>query len=185
MDTLEYFAIGSMMNPISLRMREISPIRSRPGVLKGYELIFVMANGYAAARKCDTSKEEEIHGVLHTISKQTMEQLDRIESTYVKAVEVSIKLYEEDRLSHQVNESPKETNIREQNTKRIVRGNVYILNEEIVSLNTEKFAINPPSERYIDILKEGARHFGIKVYKYGIILYTMYSSYFLMCCYHY
>ena len=73
MDLVEYFAIGSMMNPISLSMRGLHPVESHPGVLKGYELIFVMAHGMAAARKCNeekTEKGKEIHGVLHRITKK-------------------------------------------------------------------------------------------------------------------
>ena len=167
MDTVEYFAIGSMMNPVSLKIREIYPIKSRPGLLEGYELIFVMANGYAAARKCNTNDQitvtKEIHGVLHTITKESMEKLDKIESTYVKAEEAQIKLYEEEKLYNKVNNLLTEANTNFSYNENCVIGKVYILNKDIVSLNPKKFDINPPSERYIDIIKEGARYFGIKV----------------------
>ena len=44
-----------------------------------------------------------------------------------------------------------------------VEGFVYILNDRLVSEDPEKFAENPPSERYIDILKGAALHYGLHV----------------------
>ena len=42
---------------------------------------------------------------------------------------------------------------------------VYVLNNQIVESDPEKFAEHPPGERYIDILKDGAQHFGLDVIK--------------------
>ena len=104
MSFVEYFAIGSMMNPVSLRMRDVNPIKSRPGILKGYELIFVTVNGWAAARQCKSNIRQasaEIHGVLHTITRDSMNELDKLESSYVKGKHVSIELYQYDDLDEE------------------------------------------------------------------------------------
>ena len=90
MEWVEYFAIGSMINPVSVGMRGLNPTRSRPGILKNYELIFVKTNGMAAARMSDSS---EIHGVLHRVTRAELNTLDKIESNYVIGKKVSILLY--------------------------------------------------------------------------------------------
>ena len=184
MDLVEYFAIGSMMNPISLSMRGLHPIESRPGVLKGYELIFVMAHGMAAARRCNEEKAEirkEIHGVLHRITKKEMETLDKSESTYVIGNKVSIELYDHDETdtgsSCAKNKSSLKgsggcTGLKKDNTRRALEAIVYVLNEQIVEKDPDRFAIYPPTQRYIDILKGGAFHYGLHV---GILWSTLYS----------
>ena len=175
MDLVEYFAIGSMMNPISLSMRGLHPIESRPGVLKGYELIFVMAHGMAAARKCNeekTEKRNEIHGVLHRIAKKEMETLDKSESTYVIGNKVRIELYDDDEIDTGSSYPKKEsssmdsggcTGLKKTNTRRALEAVVYVLNEQIVNKDPDRFAIYPPTQRYIDILKGGALHYGLHV----------------------
>ena len=40
---------------------------------------------------------------------------------------------------------------------------VYVLNNEIVKTDPERFSENPPGERYIDILKGGAEYYGLDV----------------------
>jgi hypothetical protein len=35
-----YFAIGSMMNPVSLTNRELFPIESKPGEILDYKIVF-------------------------------------------------------------------------------------------------------------------------------------------------
>ena len=96
MDFVEYFAIGSMMNPISLKMRGLNPLKSRPGILRDYELIFVMAHGMAAARKVDSvqnDSKKSIHGVLHQVTRAEMDILSKSESTYVIEEKVIIETY--------------------------------------------------------------------------------------------
>ena len=175
MDLVEYFAIGSMMNPISLSMRGLHPVESRPGVLKGYELIFVMAHGMAAARKCNEERTEvrkEIHGVLHRITKSEMETLDKSESTYVIGNKVSIELYDDDETDNGSSCPKNKSNLKDfgglaglkkDNTRRALEAVVYVLNEEIVEKDPDRFAIYPPTQRYIDILKGGAFHYGLHV----------------------
>ena len=168
MDTIEYFAIGSMMNPVSLKLRGITPLKSRPGLLKGYKLIFVMANGFAAAKECNTydPSTDTIHGVLHRLPKLQMETLDKIESLYAIGKDVTIQLYQENGLNDESSHKYANDYKDEEFASNLVRGKVYILNEDIVSKNPNQFTTNPPSERYIDILKEGAKHFGIEVGMY-------------------
>lgn len=47
--TFWYFAIGSMMNPISLANRNIVPVESKPGELLDYKLYFFGNFGMAEA----------------------------------------------------------------------------------------------------------------------------------------
>jgi len=45
---VNYFAIGSMINPVSINLRDIYPIKSLPAELYGYELVFVGLGGMAS-----------------------------------------------------------------------------------------------------------------------------------------
>ena len=169
MDWVEYFAIGSMMNPVSLNMRGLNPIKSRPGILKNYELIFVMAHGMAAARLCDSSN---IHGVLHRVSKAELDVLNKSESTYVIGKKVNIGLYRNEDLQNWPEDVKEKERLNqagfasvEQSMIKNVDAIVYVLNDQIVLKDPERFAVNPPSERYIDILKGGALHYGLNVIK--------------------
>ena len=167
MDWVEYFAIGSMMNPVSLNMRGLNPVKSRPGILKNYELIFVMAHGMAAARLCDSSN---IHGVLHRVAKTELDVLNKSESTYVIGKKVIIDLYrseEQENLSEDEKDNEKSNEARfasvGQSMIKNVEAIVYVLNDQIVSTDPKRFALHAPNERYIDILKGGAIHYGINV----------------------
>lgn len=165
MDLVEYFAIGSMMNPISLNMRGLNPIKSRPGILKNYELIFVMAHGMAAAKFCNSSS---IHGVLHRVSRAELDVLNKSESTYVIGKKVVINLYkneEQENLREDVKETPKQAGFTRSGESMItnIEAIVYVLNDQIVSQDPERFALHPPTERYIEILKGGALHYGLEV----------------------
>ena len=166
MDFVEYFAIGSMMNPISLKMRGLKPLKSRPGILKDYELIFVMAHGMAAARKVDSvqnDNKKSIHGVLHQVTRAEMDILSKSESTYVKEENVIIQTYrsEKDRTEKHVSKDiEKFSNL---NGCEKVEAVVYVLNNDIVATDPERFSENLPSERYIDVLKNGAQYHGLDV----------------------
>ena len=76
----EYFAIGSMMNPISLSARGIKPIQSRPAILLDYELRFFSVMGYAVAKP--SKGKRNFHGVIHTVSDADMKTLHEIEHIY-------------------------------------------------------------------------------------------------------
>ena len=80
-DMVEYLAIGSMMNKVSLNIRGVFSTESRPACLPDYELGFAMADGFAAARRASGKK---LHGVLHRISRKEVAELDIIKFWYVK-----------------------------------------------------------------------------------------------------
>ena len=166
MEFVEYFAIGSMMNPISLRMRGLNPVKSRPGILKDYELIFVMTNGMAAARKFDETKHNDrkcIHGVLHRVSRPEMDILSKSESTYVIEKNVTIETYKRKYEQIETDDKKNEEKSSYKDDEEKVSAVVYVLNNEIVKTDPERFSENPPGERYIDILKGGAEYYGLDV----------------------
>jgi len=138
-ETVEYLAIGSMMNKTSLNMRGIFPSESRAAGLKDYELFFGMANGFAAARHVPGS---EMHGVLHRISREELDMLDRIEVWYIRDL---------------VDVVPYNGDIK----LPAVKAFVYVFDPKSVENNPEQFAENPPKERYLEILLEGAKYFGL------------------------
>lgn len=86
-DQLWYFAYGSMVNPTSLRRREILPVCSSPAVLQGYELIFNL-NGMANLAVKDTYT----HGVVHCISTSEFDTLKMIELSY-DVIDVTVECY--------------------------------------------------------------------------------------------
>jgi len=140
-DVIEYFAIGSMMNKTSLTMRDLKPTKSRPACLKDFELIFGMNYGMAAARR---SPGQEIHGVLHRITAEELVKLDKIETWYVRE-KVKVVTYE--------GEMSKDT--------EDAQAYVYVFNPELVAKDPDLFKEHPPKERYMEILKEGAKEYGV------------------------
>lgn len=139
-ETVEYFAIGSMMNPMSLNMRGIHPLESRAACLKDYELFFGMDSGFAAARQDPGS---EMHGVVHRLTRQELDMLDKIEFWYIKELVEVVPYTGEENLAP-------------------VEAFVYIFDPKMVEKYPEKFAKSPPSARYMEILQEGAKHFGLE-----------------------
>ena len=135
---VEYFAIGSMMNKTSLAMRDLRPAKSRPAFLKDFELIFGTKGGMAAARP---GLGYEMHGVVHRVTKEELLKLDKIEFLYVRE-RVEVFVYDGDRL----------------NVKESVPAFVYVFRPDMVAKDPKEY---PPTERYMDILKEGAKHFGV------------------------
>ena len=85
-----YFAIGSMMNKVSLNNREIFPIESKPAEIQDYELIFFGGSGMACA---EPAPGKSFHGVLHKCSTKEMEVLDKIEGMYGR-IPSKAKLYD-------------------------------------------------------------------------------------------
>lgn len=137
-DHVEYFAVGSMMNKTSLTMRDLRPSKSRPAFLKDFELIFGMKGGMAAARHGPGC---EMHGVVHRITNEELVKLDKIEFLYVRE-KVEVFVYDGDRL----------------NVEESVLAFVYVFRPDMVTKDPNEY---PPTERYMDILKEGAKHFGV------------------------
>lgn len=128
-----YFAIGSMMNPTSLRGRRLVPLESFPAELLDFELIFFGSGGMAAAQD---SPGKSLHGVLHRMSEKHMAVLDNLERGYHR-----------------------QTAQARDYSGRLQDCTVYVKNEELQA--TVSAGNVPPSERYLDILCEGAAHFGV------------------------
>ena len=74
-----YFSIGSMMNPISLFLRDIVPLMSFPAKCPDYKVTFREPSGMADTEACPNA---EFHGVVHLLSNERMRHLDEIELTY-------------------------------------------------------------------------------------------------------
>eukprot|EP00742_Colponemidia_sp_Colp-10_P002928 GILJ01003125.1.p1 GENE.GILJ01003125.1~~GILJ01003125.1.p1 ORF type:complete len:297 (+),score=29.16 GILJ01003125.1:227-1117(+) len=84
-----YFAYGSNMSRLSLEMKGVKQLhRSVPAILKGFRLTFNLAPrnavvdpSYANIESHDSS---HVHGVLHAMSAESLNALDRIEAGYEK-----------------------------------------------------------------------------------------------------
>ena len=176
-NTFWYFAIGSMMSPKSMENRNIVPLTSAPAELFDYELKFFGGMGFGeAVNKPGAS----FHGVLvsyrtyilhcylcifsmvyapdifshylrdflhsllvhsfmstrtivqHLVDTETMERLDKIEISY-KRVHGQARMYD----------------------GTTVTATVY------TKAGTFGQENNPPHERYLDIMIEGAKHFNV------------------------
>ena len=142
-EVIEYFAIGSMMNRTSLTMRDLNPSKSRPAYLKDFQLIFGMKYGMAAARK---ESGHTIHGVLHRITKDELVKLDKIETWYIRE-KVPVTEYHDGDMK----------NVDKEGTLAYV----YVFKPDLLAKDPELFAEHPPKQRYLDILKEGAKDYGV------------------------
>lgn len=134
MKTEYYFAIASMMNPVSLKLRNLNPIESRPAILLDFELIYYSTRGFAAAIY---SPGKSFHGVLHKVTLEDMAVLDQMEAVYER-LQGTTRLYDGSELKCTVyaNPDPKFHGL-------------------------QKLEYHPPTERYVDIMCEGALHFGV------------------------
>lgn len=74
-----YFAIGSMINPISLHLRDLIPLFSYPAKCLDYNLVFRGFGGMADIEACPAA---EFHGVVHLLTHEDMARLDALEFTY-------------------------------------------------------------------------------------------------------
>lgn len=121
-----------MMNNVSLSARKLYPKQSIPGELQDFELIFYGSQGMAAAKP---ASGKSFHGVLHKMTDEDMKALDKIEAT-VSRTEAKAKLYDGTIVDCTCYSNP---------PKEDPSG----------AGNTED---KPPTERYIDIMVEGARN---------------------------
>lgn len=64
-----YLAIGSMINPVSLSLRNLKPIRSYPAYAPGWKLIF---KGFAGMASIEQDGVSCMHGVAHLMTKEDM-----------------------------------------------------------------------------------------------------------------
>lgn len=130
-----YFAIGAMMNPVSIKARGVTPIESKPGQLLDYEIYFFGKEGFAEAVE---EAGKSFHGVLHRLDKKMMDTLDAIEHSYVRKLG-QVRLYDTDEL---------------------VEVNVY--SRPNSTKERDSSVDNPPQQRYIEIMVEGCEYYGVK-----------------------
>lgn len=139
---LWYFAIGSMMHPESMFHRNVIPMKSQAAELYDYKMNFFGKFGVAEAVP---TEGESMHGVAHWIDEKTMHALDKIEMGYVRKAGRA-RLYD---------------------SGEVVDVTVYCRPTDEASLAKAKaspFMAEdcPPTERYLDILVLGAKHFGLE-----------------------
>ena len=103
-----------------------------PAELLDYELYFFGGSGMGEAIP---KKGASFHGVLHKMPKADQEKLDKIEATYVRQSGMA-RLYD--------------------GTEQEVT--VYTRPNATRGPDIDK----PPTERYLDIMMQGAKHFGVK-----------------------
>ena len=140
-DTIWYLAIGSMINPVSLSLRKIVPLRSYPAYCPGWKVSFKGKSGMATLEK---DENITMHGVLHLLTLEHMNILDNIELGYDR-IHVSCYAY---------------TNSNDSENTHII-GTAYTMKQEII----EQSKIEPdglPSERYLDIITRGCVHYNVK-----------------------
>jgi AIG2-like family len=133
-----YFAIGSMMLPMSYELRNFHPKESTAAELLDYRFGFFGPEGFAEAIP---SVGDSLHGVLHRCTKQQMEALDKIEVGYI-------------RRTGQARPYGKNLNGEKGGpVNATVYGRPHGTNKDEEN--------RPPQERYLEILIAGAQHFGI------------------------
>ena len=120
--TCWYFAIASMMNKISITNRGCFPLDSKPAEIQDYELIWFGPMGMACAQP---AAGKSFHGVLHKLTEEHMQKLDKVESSY-KRIPSKAKLYD----------------------GTIIDCTVYGDPEGKIDHSNDK----PPTERYLDIM---------------------------------
>jgi len=131
-ENLDYFAIGSMMHPVSIANRGIHPISSEPAELLDHRIGFFTSQGFAEAVP---EKGSSFHGVIHHLTYADMAKLDKIEQLYDRRT-ATARLYD--------------------GTTRLV--SVYIQSD----LEKEKGReTGVPRERYVEIMAEGCKHYGV------------------------
>ncbi|UJR30655.1 hypothetical protein I4U23_018179 [Adineta vaga] len=127
-----YLAIGSMINPISLHLRDITPLISYPAVCPNHRLVFRDRSGMA---DIDFSPGDEFDGVVHLVPIEQMDCLDQVEHMYTKII---VPIIDYQQRSHLVY--------------------VYKMNPN----GHEERPVGIPSERYLDIIVKGCEYFGVR-----------------------
>ena len=90
-----YLAIGSMINPISLYLRDLTPIISYPVVCPDYQLAFKGPNGMGDIEPC---ADGAFHGVVHLLPDEQMTLLDKLESLYQRIVVTAVDYQDKSRM---------------------------------------------------------------------------------------
>ena len=126
-----YLAIGSMINPISLHLRDLTPLISYPAKCPNHRLVFRDPSGMADIQLCDG---EEFHGVVHLLSIEQMIRLDQVEHMYKR---ITVKIIDYQQRSHIV----------------------YVYKMSLIDQQERPIGI--PSERYLDIIVKGCEYFDV------------------------
>jgi hypothetical protein len=164
-----YFAIGSMTNPISLSLREIKPAKSFPAQLVGWDISFDSPAGMADIRPNENGGNSlsRWHGVCHLLSVEHMAKLDVIESAY-KRRDVCVRSYDDYEAitcmgsnSHNPNNacssSSNKSNVECVDGLPLRAIYVKATAYQMTNSTTKLF----PEERYIKLITDGCRHFGV------------------------
>lgn len=127
-----YFAIGSMINPISVYLRNLTPLISYPARCPGYRLVFRDRCGMADIEECP---DGEFDGVVHLLPIDQMIRLDEVEHMYQR---ITVNVIDYHQRSHCVC--------------------VYKMN----SVDDEERPETLPTERYLDIIIKGCEYFSVR-----------------------
>lgn len=126
-----YFAIGSMTNPISLYLRDLTPLLSYPAKCLNHRLVFRAPCGMADIQYCEG---EEFHGVVHLLPFDRMTHLDHVEHMYTRE---TVRVVDYQQRSHMV----------------------YAY--KMGFIDGQERPVGLPSERYLDIIVKGCEYFGV------------------------
>ena len=127
---LYYFAIASMMNNVSLNARGLFSLESKPAELQDHDIIFYGPLGMAGAVP---APGKSFHGVLHKLTADDMAKLDKIEMSVARRPGKA-RLYD----------------------GALVDCSVYCDDPEKKKATQQAGKDQPPEERYVDIMVEGA-----------------------------
>ena len=119
------------MHPVAITNRGIHPLSSEPAELLDFRIGFFTSQGFAEAIP---EKGSSFHGVIHHLTREDMEKLDKIEVLYERRT-ATARLYD--------------------GTTRQVT--VYIQSD----FNEKSSEDGLPKERYIEIMVAGCRHYGV------------------------
>ena len=78
-DYVNYFAIGSMCNKVSLSLRNLHPLESHPAEILDHEIYFF---GKLAFAEAIYKPNASFHGVLHKMLASDKSKLDQMELGY-------------------------------------------------------------------------------------------------------
>jgi hypothetical protein len=127
-----YFAIGSMINPVSIYLRHLTPLMSYPARCLDHRLVFRTHSGMADIEQC---LNDDFHGVVHLLPIEQMFRLDQVEHMYQR-LPVTIVDYEQ--RCHVVH--------------------VY----QMTSIGNDRQYYCLPTERYLDIIVKGCEYFHVQ-----------------------
>jgi hypothetical protein len=127
-----YLAIGSMINPISLYLRDLTPLISYPAKCPNYRLVFRDRSAMADIEPC---QGEEFDGVVHLLPIEQMIRLDQVEHMYRRII---INIIDYHQRSHLV----------------------YVYKMSLIGGQERPISI--PSERYLDIIVKGCEYYGVR-----------------------